>query len=350
MSEMEKHRTRDSKFELLRIISMVFIIIHHYVYHGGLIFHASGSNLCLGVLLLPLGKIGVNLFVLISGYFLINSKFRIKKVINLWIKTIFFSIMIVILGALFFKNMSFANLLEAIHPLKCLRMYWFIPSYLGLYMLSPFLNKLLNSLDKNKYIYLICMFMIGLIILPQSFAFNNYVGGISWFIFLYIVGAYFKLYGIKAKYLRILMVGILLYFSWFSSVNFVKNEASFLIGQYIQMDNLIIFLLSLSIFGVFQQLKIDYHPDINFLAESTLGIYILHDNPHLRNFWWKILKTKWFYDANILVLISHIAFCAIVIYILMLMIDKIFNIVLKKTFLDIQIFDSYFEKLDNIIN
>ena len=72
---MEKVLKRDSNFELLRIVSMFFIILYHLVYHSGY----RGSNIIdLNNFFLNLlnsgGKLGVALFTMITGYYMIKSK------------------------------------------------------------------------------------------------------------------------------------------------------------------------------------------------------------------------------------------------------------------------------------
>lgn len=67
-----------SNFELLRIVSMVLIIAHRYTLHSG--FSFDTASISLRRFLSFGGKIGVNLFVLISGYFLLNSAFRSKRI------------------------------------------------------------------------------------------------------------------------------------------------------------------------------------------------------------------------------------------------------------------------------
>ena len=74
---MKQITKRDSNFELLRIICMVLIVIHHFSVHGGYFTETQGTlpfNATLIDLFAMGGRLGVNIFVLISGYFLINSK------------------------------------------------------------------------------------------------------------------------------------------------------------------------------------------------------------------------------------------------------------------------------------
>ena len=90
--------TRQSNIELLRIIAMMFIILYHIAFHGnwddGSIFWPDEItfNVLFLQSILPFGKIGVNIFVLISGYFLINSvKDTWPKIVKLWLEIILFN-------------------------------------------------------------------------------------------------------------------------------------------------------------------------------------------------------------------------------------------------------------------
>ncbi len=74
-----KKKLRDSNLELFRIITMLLIVAHHYVVNSGLtapdgpIFAEPLSSDSLYLLLIGAwGKIGINCFVLITGYFIDN--------------------------------------------------------------------------------------------------------------------------------------------------------------------------------------------------------------------------------------------------------------------------------------
>lgn len=95
-------KERDSSFELLRIFSMLLIVMHHYSVHGGFDFMIPFNlNLYFVQCLDMGGKLGVNLFVLISGYFLCRSEFRLKRIIKLELEVIFYSL---IIGLLFYAR------------------------------------------------------------------------------------------------------------------------------------------------------------------------------------------------------------------------------------------------------
>ena len=86
---LEREEKRDSNIECLRTIAMLLIIAHHFSVHGKISF--STSAICINKFWLQFlqmgGKIGINIFILISGYFLINAqKIKISKILKLWLQ------------------------------------------------------------------------------------------------------------------------------------------------------------------------------------------------------------------------------------------------------------------------
>ena len=77
--ENVKRVERSSNFELLRIICMVLIVAHHFACHSDFSSTISSLNNAVIKTLIIGGRLGVNVYVLISGYFLINSKFKINR-------------------------------------------------------------------------------------------------------------------------------------------------------------------------------------------------------------------------------------------------------------------------------
>lgn len=71
---------RESNIELLRIVSMVLIIMHHFSVHGTFSFtpELTFNKVFLQVFGLG-GKAGVVAFVMITGYFMVSSSFKLHK-------------------------------------------------------------------------------------------------------------------------------------------------------------------------------------------------------------------------------------------------------------------------------
>ena len=81
-------RQRESGLELLRIIAMLLIVTHHVCYWGGV----QGSTALEQVLMKCCGlggRLGVNIFVLISAYFMVQKKFKLTRILNTILQTSF---------------------------------------------------------------------------------------------------------------------------------------------------------------------------------------------------------------------------------------------------------------------
>ena len=90
----EKKILRNSNIELLRIISMLLILGYHMITNGlvkpSYLIWETGSvfNKIVALFFFPAGRIGVMLFFMITGYFLIlKDKCSPKKIV---IKTLFY--------------------------------------------------------------------------------------------------------------------------------------------------------------------------------------------------------------------------------------------------------------------
>jgi len=92
---MEKENSRNSNMEILRIAAMVLIVMHHYAFHG---FDTTALPLMRDRFIVDWfnvgGKLGVNIFVLISAWFMCESTFTLRKLLKLegeiWFYSVFF--------------------------------------------------------------------------------------------------------------------------------------------------------------------------------------------------------------------------------------------------------------------
>ena len=91
-------KKRYSNFEVLRVIVMLLIVIQHYILCGlkpSEWYHSMPMNSSLDIFnyismeaLYIISVIGVDCFVMITGYFLIDRlSFRWKGMMNVWLQT-----------------------------------------------------------------------------------------------------------------------------------------------------------------------------------------------------------------------------------------------------------------------
>ena len=197
------HSQRNSNLELLRIIAMIFIIAHHLVVFAldGLPFVANNLNTFALYFISMFGKIGVDIFIFISAYFMIKSKFTLRKLLILGGEVYFYSFLFLAIGILFLTPGTLtppivgASILPISH-----NAYWFVTCYIVLMLFSPFLNKFINGISKNTFIKVILLSVLLWSVFPtfippmtnypaqDVFIGNNFqYSPLIWFFVLYLI-------------------------------------------------------------------------------------------------------------------------------------------------------------------
>jgi len=273
---------RQSNFELLRILCMIAIVASHLATHGGYYHVSPLSNILIKTIIIG-GQLACNIFVLITGYFMINSKFKIKKLISLVCQVLFYSITIYLIMALAGRApISYYTIKTILFP-SLSGIYWFTTSYLILYILSPFINKLLHNCTQkeHKILLIILLFLsFGTRIFFQIDHFIN----TGWFITVYVFAAYIKLY--PNKFFDSKLINIIIFVLSITSTILLNI---FGIMQVFYLRNLHCFLSAYSCFNLFRTIHIKNNKFINILSSATLGVYLIHDNMHLRPWLWQTL-------------------------------------------------------------
>ena len=347
-------KKRESNFELLRIVAMIMIILHHYVYYGGVAYtYGAGINRYFGIVLLFIGKTGVNIFILITGYFLINSSFKIKKLFKLIFQVFFYSIFAIFIRKFIYKDVSMIDIINNCFPMLN-NVYWFFSIYIGIYILSPFINKFIKTIDKKKMEILIIILFFMLSVIPTFGFAKHFVGNLQIFILVYLIGAYFRLYGnsfITLKQIKLGIVSVIALLIVFIILASASNTNLILYANFAKdIYYILIFVLAIFIFLYFKELKIKQNKVINFFAKGSFAVYLIHDNPNLRNLIWKdILKASNFCYSNLGILILHMIFSVCMIYLIGCVIEIIRINLLEKTILKIKTLEKFENKVDTIM-
>lgn len=343
--QSKKTMYRNSSIELLRIISMVMIMFHHFAYHGN--FEWNYNEITIPHLwynfILMGGKVGVNIFVLISGFFLIENTERLfqpKKLLKFWGQVVFYSITTYFLSiVLQINNFDIKQIIKICFPITYPG-WWFASTYFMLYLIHPFLNKLLHNLNKNVYQYLILLLVLCWSIIPtlttQLFESNS----LLWFITLYVIAGYAKIYGfnerLKSKHYFFLFL-IVLVCSYLISVSFLvlgtkRNELAVHAIDFFGMERFPILLMALFLFMTFAKLKIKYNKWINVIASATFGVYLIHDSSYIRYYiWWNIFKINQYQES--LFLIPYSILVVFIIYVLCTGIEMVRKVLLERPYI-----------------
>ena len=195
MSEV-KHR--DSNLELYRIIVMLAIVVHHYVVNSGLMSSVNEDGWTTrSVFYLSFGmwgKIGINCFVLITGYYMCNSQITLRKFLKLLLQVEFYNIVIyaifVLMGYEQFSIKEAIKGLWLVHSVSG----GFIECFLLFYLIIPFMNILIKGMNRKMHLLLVSYLLFiysFLASMPMITVDSNYM---VWFCVLYFLASYIRLY------------------------------------------------------------------------------------------------------------------------------------------------------------
>lgn len=326
---------RNSSIELLRIISMWMIVFYHFHTH---VLQAGSEAVVFRAVQIPI-HIAVLCYILTSGYFGIHAS--IKGFSKLLAKIMFYALSITLLIFLyghisgnqvyystdyvnqhpFSKGIALNSLLFVTRsPL------WFIRSYLLLYLVSPFLNKVLANQNKQERIFL--LIILGVITLWVDLLRIDGMGGgknVLNFSFLYAIGRTINEYDLLEKtslksnfitYILLTASVVLLY------VLLDKTAIGKIIGVLsFRYNGIICVLMAALFFMLFARLN--FHSNfINSISSSIFAVYLIHEHPLLNLYIYRLVDL-WQRNTDIVMLYVYMLLYSIAIMILAVLIDKV---------------------------
>lgn len=276
---------RESNIELLRIVTMLLLMGVHanYVALGtpnasdiienptNAFFRILTENICI---------VGVNVFVLISGWF--GIRYKAKGLCNLLFQCLFFSIAVYIIyfitGRVEFNRI---NIMSSFLLYK--NAYWFVWAYLILYVIAPMLNTFIEYSDRKTFKRTLIMYWtieMTVYLFTSCGYFNSGYSPLH-FIGLYLLSRYYNLY-VKnynkwiclATYALCVICNTLICFLPTMLFGKENSTLSSISVAYTGPFN-IIGALSLLLF--FTRLKIK-SKIINWISISCLTVYIIHSH------------------------------------------------------------------------
>lgn len=208
---MQKSATRDYGIDIARILAMFFVcVLHMGAWCGDGIANApTPEDYTAAVLFWSLAYVGVNLFMMISGYLGIHRTWKFKSFLRLWLQVAFY-----LMGGFLFAYTVFGSYMQPriflfkIFPIPFANAYWYFTAYAGAFFLFPYLNKAFLILTKSEREKLLCT-LFAIICLFGFF--NQHVWGgqnAVWMLVMYLTGAYLKLHPLKLKTQHLLLVYI----------------------------------------------------------------------------------------------------------------------------------------------
>lgn len=301
---------RNANIELLRIISMIMVTFLHALSKGGLLESLTtypSVNVWIAWFLESFSIVAVNLFMLISGYFLVDSEFKVSRLLELVFQVLFYT-----LGTLFIglavglipkSELNTHTILEAVFPIH-MDIYWFITCYLVIYMLQPLIAAGVKNMSvKSLRLMIVLLIVYECIfksILPIKLTVDVAGYSVLWYLIMFLLGAYMKRYSFRflntsASGIALYFAGTILVFTETLVIDFIINR--FDRFEYIRYtatnyNHIFPLLASIGLFTAFiykKPMGEKAGSIICKLSPMALGVYLLQESMPIRHEW-----QKWF--------------------------------------------------------
>lgn len=198
---------RDSSIELLRIIAMLMIVLHHLCLYGYELGNSSGSVDLVRNLLMLGGKIGVDVFVLISGFFLASGKIKTSSFLRVLLEAWFYSFAIGLACFAFLPGAFDAKTFLKSFLVTDGGLPWFVAAYLGMYLAAPWLAKLSSALEQKSFRQMVLVGFVVFSAIPTIADLKFVTSNFAWFCYLFLVACYIRRFGVDRVFYRRLLIG-----------------------------------------------------------------------------------------------------------------------------------------------
>ena len=306
MSTLREKATRNSSIELLRIFAACAVVVLHYNGMGKAMAASSGITHQVLMIFESFCVCAVDLFIMISGYFLCMTNKRT------WDKPIYLLLLLSIINVIGYLlrefitggGISIITIAHLIIPPHC----YFVLLYLTLYVISPYINIVMHTLNEKGRTVLILVMMLLFSVYPtlmdsyQLVMHHEYMGinpvgawgqqhgyTIVGFSLCYCLGAWLRMNNIAGRLkmwnrIILIFVSTLCIYMWFNvEKHTVLNDSVNLIDyNSLSYSNPFVLVLTFLLLLLFSEMHFQSR-FINTMAKSTLVCYIFHLSiiPHL---------------------------------------------------------------------
>lgn len=305
---------RNSSIELLRIIAMFMILMHHFIVHNGydvLKLPLGPERIFFQLVMQGGGKVGVVIFFSISAWFFLDKEQTIKSNLKrVWImerELLFWSLILMAFYLVFDRaDIGMKLMVKSVMP-SSMGVWWYATAYAIFLALLPFLSKGLKALGREYHLALAAMVLViwGLTsFIPKTLG-NSTLTGVFGFVYLFILISaykwYMKPFTTKQTWL---MIGFgLSFFLLYTCVSISLSLLGHNIGIFIVGDwKLPVIMVGFGMFLLFD--RVTFHSRIiNRIAQSAFAVYLITDYAASEKLLWaRLFNLKNLYQQPLAIL------------------------------------------------
>ena len=345
---------RDSSIELLRILMMFLVVSHHYVVNSGVSQLLLDSQKPLNVVFISLwgawGKMAINVFVLITGYFMCTQDLTARRFLKIFLEYMFYAVVIFfVLSLLGFESFSFRRMANVCFDMFSTVDIYFTASFMWFYLGIPIYNRLLSAISQREHLSMTIGLLLMFVIPSTFFRNGNVFHHVFWYMTLYFVGAIIRRSPYRWMQNNKVCVPMLVMFVAVPSL-FIITSSMRLIGGIWRMraifminesNRLFAFLIGLFIFLVFKNYRVPQSRVINTVAQTMFGVLCIHaSSDAMRKLLWQdIFNVVGILNCSFVYVVCHAVSCTLIIMIVCGGID-----LLRCKFLEKPLFNKLFSR------
>lgn len=290
-SQNVSSKRRNSSIELLRIIAMFMILMHHFSVHNNYAIQRLSwgmERFFFQLIMAGGGKVGVVIFFTISAWFFLDGEQTIRSNLKrVWIlerELLFWSLTLSMFYLVFdSKDIGIKLVMKSVMPLT-MELWWYATAYAIFLVLLPFLSKGLKALGREYHLVLAIAVLIiwGLTsFIPEALNGLAHVSssltGVFGFIYLFILISAYKWYMKPFTLKQIwLMIGAgFVFFLLYTGISIAVGLFGYKLDIFIIGDwELPVVMIGFGLFLLFNRVTF-YSHIINRIAQSAFSVYLI---------------------------------------------------------------------------
>lgn len=331
---------RQNNFEALRILAMFMVITLHYLDKSGLLTSAAEKFTAASYaawLLESFAIVAVNVYVLITGYFMCESSMKVSRLLQIICQVLWYTLLIpvvlVLLGVVEPGSFQLYDLLRFVFPIH-MKHYWFVTAYVILMLFVPFLNMAIRHMNQKQLavstVLMTIYQMLPKSVLPVAFTDDDAGNGVLWLICLYLTAAYIRKYGIpffsslKKSLLCYVGGALCIYASLLvmRAVYFRLDAFGESLSFGYHYNHILCFFASVALFYAVKHWNLKegrVSRLIGRVAPYTFGVYLIHEHILVRYEWMKWLQVA--PTENILLFVGNLLWKCLLVLAVGLVLD-----------------------------
>lgn len=227
-------------------------------------------------------------------------------------------------------GLQLKELVKSLLPITQQR-YWFMTTYLLMYILTPALHAAIDRLEKEQFRKVLLLYFLFFIVLQSIIVWREFTAvnerSTLFFCFLYMVGAYFRKYpsAHRKRWLRLYLGScalMTLYRIVMTAITSQLFGVSFLETMWRGYSSVLCVTGAIGLFMTFVTMRHQFGKLtgklVTFASPLTLGVYLIHENASLRAPLWGMIGLDRFVDQWYLVFMLFAASLGIFVVCLLL--------------------------------